>query len=279
MRLSVVSAYGEVALQDRGRFGFRQQGVPPAGPFDRFAAECCAALVGDACPVLEVGGSLEAVCEQPGTLAWAGCGSVTVDGERRRPGRWQVKAGERIEVHGAARLYLAALGGWSGDPALGSVCGFVETALRGAESHPFDEVALAWSGHERPKEARIVPLVSGWDDAELRVGLRSSRAGIRLEGANLRDLEERPSVPVVPGCVQLAPSGELLVIGPDGPVTGGYRLVGWLCPTDLDRVGQWRAGDSVLLKRATEAVALQAAAKEREARSTFLAALRVAARA
>lgn len=279
MRLRVVSAFGEVALQDRGRFGFRQQGVPPAGPFDRFAAECSAVLVGDAWPVLEVGGSLEAVCEQAGTLAWTGNGSVTVGGELRRQGRWRVEAGERIEAHGAARLYLAVPGGWSGDPALGSVCGPTGTELQSEEGHPLNEAALAWSGHVRPKEARIVPLVSGWEDAELRVGLRSSRAGIRLEGATLLDLEERPSVPVVPGCVQLAPSGELLIIGPDGPVTGGYRLVGWLCPTDLDCVAQWRAGDSVLLRAATEAEALQAGAEEREARSTILAALRVAAKA
>jgi len=69
----------------------------------------------------------------------------------------------------------------------------------------------------------------------------------------------------------------MLVIGPDGPVTGGYPLVAWLCPCDLDRVAQWRPGDEVRFRVVSEAEALVATAEARRTQAANLAALRLAA--
>jgi len=69
----------------------------------------------------------------------------------------------------------------------------------------------------------------------------------------------------------------MLVIGPDGPVTGGYPLVAWLCPCDLDRVAQWRPGDEVRFRVVSEAEALTTSSEERRTQAANLAALRFAA--
>ena len=52
-----------------------------------------------------------------------------------------------------------------------------------------------------------------------------------------------PSFPVVPGSVQVTPSGELVVLGPDAGVTGGYPVVGVLFTAGARRAGAGRPGD------------------------------------
>ena len=51
-----------------------------------------------------------------------------------------------------------------------------------------------------------------------------------------------PSFPVLPGSVQVTPAGELLVLGPDAGVTGGYPVVGVVTGSSLDRLAQCRPG-------------------------------------
>lgn len=278
MRLKVVATYGEVSFQDEGRVGYLRHGVPNAGPFDRFAAECARVLAGSGWPVLEVGGSLSAVCEEPGSLAWAGPGSLSVGGRQVSPGRTTVRAGQRVEAYGAPRLYLAAPGGWEAEHALGSVAGERTELLVSQPSGAMTEIVSVTGIHDRLHAARVVCLEPGWNPGTATVVTRTSRAGVRLEGSDPVTLAERQSVPIAPGCLQLAPGGELLVIGPDGPVTGGYPLVGWLCPCDLDRVAQWRAGDPVSLSVVSEEEAVRADLEEQGSRRRALAMLAAGAR-
>ena len=43
-----------------------------------------------------------------------------------------------------------------------------------------------------------------------------------------------PSSPTVVGAIQLPHGGAPIVIGPDGPVTGGYPIVAVVASADLD---------------------------------------------
>jgi allophanate hydrolase subunit 2 len=58
-----------------------------------------------------------------------------------------------------------------------------------------------------------------------------------------------PSFPVVPGSVQLTPSSELVVLGPDAGVTGGYPVLGVVRSQSLDALAQCRPGSGVRLRR------------------------------
>ena len=53
------------------------------------------------------------------------------------------------------------------------------------------------------------------------------------------------SAPMVVGAIQLTPSGEAIILGPDGGLTGGYPVVGVVATVDLDRVCLLRPGDRV----------------------------------
>jgi len=82
-------------------------------------------------------------------------------------------------------------------------------------------------------------------EAPLTVSLRSNRTGVRLEGFHKTHSLELPSEPSCVGAVQHTPSGELILIGPDGPTIGGYPVVGVVCSDDLDRIGQLKPGQPV----------------------------------
>ncbi len=85
-----------------------------------------------------------------------------------------------------------------------------------------------------------------------KVTPNSSRAGIRListeHGPNfppLVDAGTLPSAPTIAGAIQALPSGELVVLGPDGPTTGGYPIVAIMSRSDLSRLSQIRPGSTV----------------------------------
>jgi allophanate hydrolase subunit 2 len=75
----------------------------------------------------------------------------------------------------------------------------------------------------------------------VRIAHTSDRAGTRLlplEPHGLATREAR-TAPMWRGAIQAPPSGELIVLGPDHPVTGGYPVVGILgadaCEALFDR--------------------------------------------
>lgn len=85
---------------------------------------------------------------------------------------------------------------------------------------------------------RVLP---AWDRRAIRV------AGPRVMSGD--DAGRRPTHPMAAGFVQATPSGELLVLGPDGPTTGGYPVPLAVASVDLASLGQVRPGDEVGFER------------------------------
>src|SRR4029077_10506692 len=88
------------------------------------------------------------------------------------------------------------------------------------------------------------PADSGFDKAywagrRFRVGSRSDRMGLRLEGdpVSVASAPERLSTPVAPGAVQAA-GGQLIVLGIACGTMGGYPHVAHVISADLDGLGQ-----------------------------------------
>lgn len=81
----------------------------------------------------------------------------------------------------------------------------------------------------------------------------SSRTGIRLIPHNLNvrirsTAAKLPSEPTLCGAVQALPNGELVVLGPDGPTTGGYPVVAVMDEPEVDRLCQLRPGARLRLR-------------------------------
>jgi biotin-dependent carboxylase-like uncharacterized protein len=276
MGLVVINPGLSTTIQDLGRTGYRERGVPVGGAFDRGAAAEANALVGNppGCAVLELtlfGGLYEAGI--PLALALAGAplaASIVVDGEPPRglvvPQSFSMAPGERLALGGAAagaRAYLAVKGGWQTPPWLGSRSregrlkpGDLLDAAPGhvPARHPAEPRGQASAGSllriiDGPDAALAIDL-DAWTTAHFRVSPQINRMGVRLDGPPLavEAPADRISTPVAPGAVQIA-GGQAIILGVACGTMGGYPHVAHLISADLDRAGQLRHGDAVVFQR------------------------------
>lgn len=81
-----------------------------------------------------------------------------------------------------------------------------------------------------------------------RISHQSDRMGTRLEGGRLelrKTAREAESVPLVIGAIEVPPSGEPIVLGPEHPTTGGYPVIGVLRASDLEAFSSLPLGSTV----------------------------------
>jgi allophanate hydrolase subunit 2 len=117
-------------------------------------------------------------------------------------------------------------------------------------------VGAASSGTTEVVDLRLLPAPRGdalqlaateLADLEWTVSPASDRIGVRLEGPSLRVTPQRHSEPLVRGAVQVPPSGQPVIMGPDHPTTGGYPVIGVVADADTDALAQARPGTRVRL--------------------------------
>jgi biotin-dependent carboxylase-like uncharacterized protein len=107
-------------------------------------------------------------------------------------------------------------------------------------------------------------------DAAWSVAPDSDRRGLRLiardgsTAALSADLRgDQPSHGVVPGAVQLTPSGQPLILMPDAGTTGGYPVVAVVATADLSILGQLVPGSEVSFEAVDVATARHAEVERR----------------
>lgn len=220
-----------------------------------------------------------------GVIAVAGADmEAVVEGEGRRlePGAsHRVEAGTRLRFGAAVRgvrAYLAIPGGIDVEPILGSrsTClagGFGGLAGRalapGDVLIPSRAPTRALAGNSWPaggfdpvneETVRIVavPDAPGVHPDALKAltGRRwtvspvGDRTGVRLDGVPLPTSETGAvlvSAGVVPGAIQVPPSGLPIILLSDGPTIGGYPVPAVVSRADLPIVAQRAPGDRVML--------------------------------
>jgi 5-oxoprolinase (ATP-hydrolysing) subunit C len=267
-------------VQDAGRPGYREWGVPLGGAFDRVSAGLANALLGNrpTCALLELtlrGGVYQAACQLALALAGAPMEARVVSpetGERlvRVPSSFAIDEGEQLilgRTMEGARTYLAVKGGWETRVRLGSRSW--ESCIRAGEMLPAQRASIAT---RHPSDviwmspvAEPFRIMDGpdcrqdsgfdesfWADRRFRVGARSDRMGLRLEGEPLNMVfePERLSAPVAPGAMQLA-GGQPIILGVACGTMGGYPHIAHVISADLNRLGQLRPGDLVGFRRVT----------------------------
>ena len=125
---------------------------------------------------------------------------------------------------------------------------------------PSDELLLRVlpgpeSDHFAPSELRRL-CEGAW-----RVSGESDRRGLRLEG--LAPLAHRAAVEIPPsatvcGSIQVPGAGLPIVLGPDGPVTGGYPRIATVIGADLALLGRAAPGTALRFEAVSLAQALEA---------------------
>jgi len=270
-------------VQDLGRPGWAALGVGRSGAADRGALRLANRLVGnpeDAAAVETTLGGLAVLASVDLVVAVTGAAAPLRVGGRPRNTHAAVlvPAGERVELGTPAtglRSYLAVRGGLQVEPVLGSRSADLLSGLGPSPLRPGDRLPVG------PPPAAPIPVVDvaaatapTGDDVVVRAvaGPRadwfaatalgvlattrwrasgdSDRVGVRLEGGRLdrTRTDELPSEGMVPGALQVPPSGEPVLLLADAPSTGGYPVVAVLLAADVDRAAQLRPGQGLRIR-------------------------------
>ncbi|MFT3899182.1 MAG: biotin-dependent carboxyltransferase family protein [Gordonia sp. (in: high G+C Gram-positive bacteria)] len=283
--LAVVAAGPLTTIQDLGRPGYAHLGVPRSGAADRGALRLANRLVGNPEGLAAIEATVGGVtlrAEGPVVVALTGApAQLHVDDRPVGPGATvRVRAGQVLRLDppsSGVRSYLAVRGGLAVDPVLGSratdtLSGLGPAPLWEGDVLRVGDGALAWPAVQsavvrRPDEGVVVLLADDGPRADRlvdpdalftgswRVNPVGNRVGIRLDRLDGPPLElvagqgELPSEGIAHGSIQVPPSGQPVVFGPDHPVTGGYPVVAVLADESLDRAGQLAPGAAVRIRR------------------------------
>lgn len=280
---SVLTPGAYTTVQDTGRYGFQEMGVPVSGVLDPFAHAAANLLVGNPPDraVLEItltGPKLEVLAEADVAL----CGgefNITLNGHPVPC--WSsiaVIPGDVIEIHqviSGCRGYLAVTGGIDVPLVMGSRSTYAGGRIGGLAGRPLaegDEVPAA--GGNRVSGPRAVPeefrpshpgdislrAIAGPQDDYFDEGLdilfsssfmvtaKADRMGYRLNGSDIPIADGKPrsivSEPSMPGGIQIPADRQPIILLVEQTV-GGYAKIATVVSSDLSRVAQATPGDTV----------------------------------
>lgn len=290
--------------QDAGRPGLRHLGIAMSGALDPWALALANLLVGNPgdAPALEItlsGPRLR--FHVPARIALCGATiEASADGQAIPMARpVDVPAGCELRLGrclDGARSYLAVLGGLRLPSVLGSASTDLRAGFEGLAGRPLragDQLPLAgqvdapclhvpawwidtaFDDRPRPSPDRVVRVIPGPDATTgerslhgqaWKIAPDSNRQGLRLQGPALAlaDPGERVTEPVAPGCVQLPPGGQPIVLLADAQTHGGYPRIGQAIRADWPLLAQLRPGDGVRFAPCTAAEARAALARQRQ---------------
>ncbi|WP_158633600.1 5-oxoprolinase subunit C family protein [Tautonia sociabilis] len=301
--LTVLHPGAWTTVQDLGRLGLRSRGVPPGGAFDSQSHELANALAGNppGAATLELvllGGKFRADGPLAVALAGAPMPARVLSGSGSRtvlpPIGFGLLPGDVLELGGlpsGARTYLAVRGGWRTPIVSGSRSS--ERPLREGERIP----ALPSSSPiRRPRpcllaipgqEGLPIRIIEGpdaellvdrdWHQNPFVVSSESDRMGLRLDGPpiQVRTPPDRPSIPVLPGGIQVS-GGRPILLGVAAGTMGGYPLVAVVASADLPRLAQARPRDVLRFAPISLAEARRLDRESRRARRGILLRLEAA---
>ncbi|KAB2319806.1 biotin-dependent carboxyltransferase family protein [Betaproteobacteria bacterium SCN1] len=274
-------------VMDTGRPGWRRLGVPAGGAADPAALQVANQLVGnppDAAGLEIVGRGPHLHFPRGGVIALTGAPFRAARAAGLTAGWNQtlvLAASEilRIETPDAGyRCWLAVRGGLAVPPVLGSASTLPQAGWGGHRGRPLRagdtlhvgrpeggvRLMRAQAPVDRGDDApvRVVsgPQSAAFDDAGLaaffggrfRVAAESDRRGLRLAGPCVTgSAADWPTQGVLPGAIQVPPDGQPIVLGWDGPATGGYPVIATVISADWPRLAQARPGDRLRFQTVT----------------------------
>lgn len=274
----VIDASGLITVQDLGRRGFQQFGVPVSGPMDWFAHRAANQLVGNQkdAAALEIGlGEVALRAHKDCVIAVTGAGYEVVNYVWTFSlwTSFYVRAGWVVEIKkigGGNWAYLAVAGGFVQEKIMGSHSGYVRgnigeaisTGTRLPTGKPAQELsklaARDFPVQKRPaySQTPIIDVISGpqqfskeslrtFFESEYSLSPSFDRMGYRLAGAAIeRDATELISEGMTMGSVQIPANGQPIVIMADSPTTGGYPKIATVTRASLPLFAHCETGKS-----------------------------------
>ncbi|WP_139956106.1 5-oxoprolinase subunit C family protein [Flavicella sediminum] len=273
-------------IQDLGRFGYQDYGMPISGAMDTDAAKLANWLVGNH--------SNEAVLELTligPVMKFHSTTFIGITGANLNPQingtaiamykSVKVEKGAVLsfgKLSSGVRTYISFSGGLQLEKELGSFSTYSYAALGGFQGRALkkgDRLLLNTKNitevKKVPKEfqlaytssltVRVLPSIEfdlfseesqkTFFEKEYVIGAQSNRMGYRLEGDALclKEKAELLSSGIITGTVQVPENGQPIVLLTDAQTTGGYPRIANVIAIDLPFLGQQKPGDKIRFRQ------------------------------
>ncbi|MCP9199799.1 biotin-dependent carboxyltransferase family protein [Gramella sp. GC03-9] len=268
------------SIQDLGRFGFQKYGVPQSGVMDRYAMRIGNLLLGN----LQEASVMEMTFQGP-QLKFNSPTRICITGADLSPQLnnepvenfepIQVKEGDELKFgrrKRGFRSYLAIEGGFDTGEVMGSQSWYEGIT---SEFRLKKGMRLAYSAEqvsEIDTHSSIRIDMDYLEDGEIEVypgpefellpqthrtrlfnadfGIEdsSNRMAVQLKETLQNELEPITTGPVLPGTIQLTPSGKMIILMRDCQTTGGYPRILQLSETGIQALAQKMPGERISLK-------------------------------
>jgi antagonist of KipI len=280
--IKIINSGNLSTIQAERRLGFSNFGVPVSGFQDRISAQLANWLVGNkgfASLIESYADYFEfAVINDCGMGVQGACSEIRVNGQSVPLNQaHHLRINDRIQLfnntHGSI-LYLAIAGGFFATVALGTTATDVSNGLGGFNGRPLKSYDILKGSKfkmpaRRPPEGfpfrpyfsknmtvRVIAgpetylftkeVIDNFYSHAFVLSAEISRVGYRLTGHRIHaDSYNIPSKTVLPGAIQIPPSGDPIILMADGPVTGGYPRMGVVAKVDQPILAQLRSGGRV----------------------------------
>lgn len=267
-------------IQDRGRFGQRSFGVPISGAMDLYSSEFANALVGNdkGAAVLEMtmtGAELQFL--NPTIIAITGANMTAKLNKQPIDMFKSIKVNVNDilsfgRLESGFRTYIAVKGGFLNQKVLGSVSmtksitkkvkikngdtfeinSFSDDIVSKNAKLKFNTSIInentleVFKGPEFKKLSKTQQQLLFTQDFE--VSKHNNRMAYQLLPLFQNNLEPILTAPVLPGTIQLTPSGQLIVLMRDCQTTGGYPRVLQLAQKSINIMSQKSTGNAIRLR-------------------------------
>ncbi|MCM4155605.1 biotin-dependent carboxyltransferase family protein [Gramella sp. AN32] len=280
-KISIITPGIFSTIQDSGRFGFKKYGVPVSGAMDHYAFRMVNLILGNqqdhavmeitmAGPVLQFSKSTR-ICFCGGDF------DLQLNDLKVAPNEViQIQENDIFKIGRSKqgfRGYLGISGGFQSETVLNSKSMYEgltdefrlskNTSLAfNAENPSFENNYSSVRFDDRYLADKYIPAYPGPEfsklskfqqlkiyETEFSLAASSNRMAIQFEGNFENDLKGISSAPVIPGTVQLIPSGKLFVLGKDCQTTGGYPRVLQLSEYAFHVIAQKAPANLIQFKR------------------------------
>ena len=267
------------SIQDLGRFHYRSYGVPVAGAMDHQAAKLANLLIGnnenDAVLEITLNGTFELTRETVLCIAGADLNATLNDEPILCNTPVKVNANSILRCvtpNYGLRAYVAVKDGFLNKPVLGSRSFFKEITkkyvLNVADEIFYEPYAttknLSFShvkvNHEYI-DNQMLEVYQGpeynllskhqrqfLEQNEFTISQANSRMGYKLNELLTNELKSMLTSSMLPGTVQLTPSGTLIILMRDCGVTGGYPRILQLTDDAINTLAQKSTNDAFRFK-------------------------------
>jgi allophanate hydrolase subunit 2 len=239
------------SIQDQGRFGHRSRGNSRSGAMDPLSLRVANTAAGapESAAGVELGpGPCKFECLESVIVAFGG-------GVRDGCTWWEpveLRKGQQVELSPPREgvwSYLAISGGVDAPMVMDSR----STQVREGIGRWLGAGDFISAGRENTPPSPITPppmggpiRIDGSLPGDWHVGTRLDRMGYELTGSKLPAGKAGEwSEPLLPGCVQILPSGTPFVLMVEDPIAGGYEVTAVVHSDDLRLVAQTPAGKRV----------------------------------